>query len=702
MPLLHSPPVSSIATVPRRGVSRPVRTVLRARARHARAQANPVLGFALAAALTLYAFVTAGGVDLGPNTWAELVLLLIGVALAVAVLVRGAPGRAWGGATFALLAALTAFTALSIAWSVQPDNSWTEANRAVSYLAAFGGAVALARLFPERWPALIGAIATLATALSAWALIVKVFPGTLDPADPLGRVKAPFDYWNAVGLIGALGLPTCLWAGSRSEGSRALRALCAPAIALLATALLLSYSRSAVLAAIVGTCLWFALGPHRLRAVVPFAIGLAGSAILTLWALSTHPLTHDGASLSSRTAAGHSFGVLLALVLVVTTAGGFVAAFAVDRVVLALDTRRRIGTVLICLVAALPLAGMAALAASSRGLTGEVSHLWSNLTNATQVTGDVPGRLVQLGNSRPRYWGEALRVGEHNLLAGVGALGYTTARTRYTLDRWLVGHAHSYVLETFADFGLIGVLLNLALLAAWALASARTLGAKVGGVSRGRASSAERAGMVTLLCVVIVFGISSAVDWTWFIPGTAIPALLCAGWLAGRGPLAQRIGVRSKSLRLSRRPALATALGGMLAAALLACWLMLAPLRASDADSAAVLALTGGDARAALADARTAAARDPVSIEPLFELSAIYSSLGNQAAAHAELLDATSLQPANPETWQQLGLFELQQHQPQQALAALQRALTLNRRSEPTIQAIAQARSELGISATSG
>jgi O-Antigen ligase len=701
--LLHSPPVSSIATVPRRGASGPVRAAPAARVWHTRAQANPLLGLGLAGALTLYAFLTGGGVDLGPNTWAEIALVLIGVALAVVVLVRGAPGPAWGGATLALLAALTAFTALSIAWSVQPDNSWTEANRAVSYLAAFGGAVALARLFPQRWPALIGAIATLATALGAWALIVKVFPGTLDPADPLGRVKAPFDYWNAVGLIGALGLPACLWAGSRREGNRALRALCAPAIVVLVTALLLSYSRSALLAAIVGTGLWFALGPNRLRGVVPFATGLVGAAVLTGWALSTHPLTHDGASLGSRTAAGHSFGILLALVLVMTTAGGFIAAFVIDRVVAPPQTRRRIGTLLICAVAVLPLGGVVVLATSSRGLTGEVSHLWGSLTNATQITGDVPGRLVQLGNSRPRYWGEALRVGEHNLLAGVGALGYTTARTRYTLDRWLVGHAHSYVLETFADFGLIGVLLNLALLVAWSVASARTLGANVGRAAiTARGSDLERAGMVTLLCMVIVFGISSAVDWTWFIPGTAVPALLCAGWLAGRGPLAQRVGVRGRRLQLSTRPGLAAALGGLLAVVLLTCWMMLAPLRSSDADSAAVLALTQGHAHAALADARTAAARDPVSIEPLFELSAIYSSLGDQSAAHAELIAATNLQPANPETWQQLGLYELQQHQLQQALAALQRALTLNRRSEPTIQAIAQARSQLGAPAGSG
>ena len=66
---------------------------------------------------------------------------------------------AWGGVTLLLFAALAALTFASIAWSVQPDNSWVEANRTVAYLAAFAAALALARLLPERWPALLGALA---------------------------------------------------------------------------------------------------------------------------------------------------------------------------------------------------------------------------------------------------------------------------------------------------------------------------------------------------------------------------------------------------------------------------------------------------------------------------------------------------------------------------------------------------------------
>ena len=206
--------VSSVATAARGG-SAPSQF-----ARGVRLHLSPdvVVGVALAAVLALLAFVTTGGVNDGPNTWAEIVLTLVGAALAAAVLMYSAPARLWGGVTLLLFIALTVLTALSIAWSVQPADSWIEANRALSYLAAFTGAIALGRLFPERWAGVVGGIALLATVLCGYALLAKVFPAAFDRADQVGRISAPFDYWNASGLIAALGLPACLWCGARREG----------------------------------------------------------------------------------------------------------------------------------------------------------------------------------------------------------------------------------------------------------------------------------------------------------------------------------------------------------------------------------------------------------------------------------------------------------------------------------------------------
>ena len=439
---------------------------------------------------------------------------------------------------------------------MQPATSWLEANRTLSYLAAFAGAAMLARLAPNRWPAVLGALGAVTAVVCGYALLAKVFPATLNANDTLGRLRVPFGYWNATGLMAALGLPACLWAGTRPATGRLLRSLTVPALAVLLTTLVLSYSRGAVLAAVIGLGCWFALVPLRLRATLLLALGALGGAVATLYALGHHAITHDNASLAARTAAGHDFGVVLLVVVILSAFAGFAATLAMDRVALPAPVRRRIGTVLLIGVALVPVAAVAGAAASSRGLTGEVSHVWSTLTSTTPSSGvgNNPGRLAQLSNSRPLYWHEGLKVGEHALLAGAGAGGFDTARTRYTTNPLAVAHAHSYAIETFADFGLIGIAVSLALLIAWGAAVRRAL-------TPTRPDAPEWIGMVTLLAVVVTYAVSSLIDWTWFIPGVTVPALVCAGWLAGRGPLSDgepAVDVRpaaTSARTRSRRPA---------------------------------------------------------------------------------------------------------------------------------------------------
>ena len=648
------------------------------------------LGALLAAGFALVVFVATGGATLGPNTWVQIALIVVGAGCAAALILVNPPGRANGVLAVALFAVLAALTYTSIAWSVQPATSWTEANRTLSYLAAFGAAVALARLIPARWPALTGAVGTVAVVTCGYALLSKVFPATLDPANYYGRLRAPFDYWNATGLMAAMGLPVCLWAGARPVSGRVLRTLSVPAIAVLTTALILSYSRGALLAAIVGLAVWFALVPFRLRGTLVLALGAAGGAIATVWALAHHAITYDNATLAARTSAGHDFGVVLLVVVVLSAIAGIAATVGMDRITLSARLRRRIGTALVVLVALVPVAVVAGAAASSRGLTGQVSHAWHTLTSASAAQpGDTAARLSSLGNSRSIYWREGLKVGEHALLAGVGAGGFDTARTRYTTNTLAVAHAHSYLIETFADFGLIGLAVSLALLVAWALACRRTLGVK-------RADErhvAEQAGLLTLLAVVVIFGISSLIDWTWFVPGVAVPALVAAGWLAGRGPITDTPTIKS------RRPLLTQGRGaaaiGIAVATLVVVWFVWQPLDSVDSFNAAITAMTRGDAAAALTDARDAADSDPVSVDPLWEQSAIYSALGNQAAARGKLVQATSLEPDNPETWLQLGAFDLQARQPRLAVGELETAHRLDLASAPISQQLAQARAEL-------
>src|SRR5437763_15719983 len=181
--LLASAPVTSVAPAPQGAAHELGPAAPDTAPRQPRQGTDAVIGLVLAGALVVLAFITTGGFDTvvkAGDTWSDVVVVVLGTGACCAVAVYGARGRAWCGATVSLFAALTALTALSIAWSVQPDISWQAASQMLAYLAAFAGAAALARLVPERWPAVVIALAAASVALSAYGLLVKVFPATLD------------------------------------------------------------------------------------------------------------------------------------------------------------------------------------------------------------------------------------------------------------------------------------------------------------------------------------------------------------------------------------------------------------------------------------------------------------------------------------------------------------------------------------------
>ncbi|MEA2146985.1 MAG: hypothetical protein QOG59_2572, partial [Solirubrobacteraceae bacterium] len=467
-----------------------------------------------------------------------------------------------------------------------------------------------------------------------------------------------------------------VWFGARRDSettaARVLRAASVPALALLVCTLLMSYGRGALGAAVIALAVWFAFVPLRLRGVLVLGLGAAGGLVLALWAAGQPAIANNNTQLAARVSAGHRFGLVLLVALALLTVIGWAMTVVLGRAALPALARRRIGIALVSLVALVPVAGLVGLAASSRGFGGEVSHLWSSLTNPNGFVLDQPGRLSQLGSSRPRYWRDGLRVGEHAPWVGTGAFGFAVAHRRYSPDKVL--EAHSYVIQTFADLGLIGLALSAALLGAWAFAVRHTLRRGAGGDraspgaaggdpvdagGRPLAADAERCGAFTVLAIAIAFGVHSAIDWTWFIPGAAVPALLCAGWLAGRGalgaaPARATAAPPARGLDLVRVGA-AIGLGAL---ALLAAWIVWQPLRSANADAAAVSALMRGDAGAALTDGRTAAASDPLDIKPLQFLSEIDLALRQTAAARAELVKATTLQPSNPESWTALAAFD--------------------------------------------
>ncbi len=713
--------------------------------------------------ICLVTFVAGGGLHLREMTAVEMALT-IGSGLVVAAIILFAPprGRVYGLSSVGLLLAFTALTALSVIWSVQPDESFKDAGRLLAYSALFGASVMLARTFPTRWPAVLGGVALAAVIVCGYALATKVFPRELDANDVYARLRAPYDYWNATGLTAAMGVICCLWLGARRAGHALLSALAYPAAGLLLVTLMLAYSRGALVALALGLALWFCIVPLRLRSAAVLLTAVVAAAFVVAWDFSMHTLTTEGIALGERASAGRQLGVALAVMLVVLTLAGLAIGFQSGRRAPSRDLRRNAGAALLAILA-LAVIGMAgALAVSHRGLPGSISHGFHSLTDTNARVANTPGRLTAVASVRARYWSEALKVFDAHPLFGVGAEGYRTARLRYRTAPIEVRHAHGFIVQTLADLGLVGLTLALALLVAWMIAAGRSThpfnrrwtsgsgpeeprsGLLAGwrpGWRRWRISdrpapyAPERIGMLSMLCVVVVFGIHSLVDWTWYVPGNACVALLCAGWLAGRGPLESatlvgRAGIpagapaadgapvavsadapdanglidpsddekpawlRRRSLREVSPLGAAIACAVLLAAGL-ATWAQWQPLSSENLSQEALSLLARSPGRATTA-AQAGVARDPLSVQALFALATVQQQTGNPELARATLQHAVRLQPSNPETWLRLGEYDLSsggEGRPQAAVNELGAAIYLNPQSIAP-EAIAQGNPE--------
>jgi hypothetical protein len=669
----------------------------------------------------IFCFVTffAGG-GLPPvqqATTTEIILTLAcGAIIAAAVILTPRARRVYGLWPVGLLLAFAALSALSVVWSVQPDASWQNAGLMLAYSAVFGAAVVLARAAPARWPAVIGGVTLAAVVVCGYALLTKVFPSWLDAHDIYARLQAPYGYWNATGLTAAMGVIGCIWLGARRRGHALLSALAYPAIGLLIVTLMLAYSRGALVALVMGLALWFAVVPLRLRGAAVLLLGAVAAGLVVAWDFSQSALSSDSVELHARVVAGRQLGALLLAMLLLLAIAGLTIGFYTGRHAPSRALRDNAGAVLLSILLLAVVAFVGALAVSHRGLTGSISHGFNTLTNThAPVPAETPGRLTAIGSVRAVYWNEALKVFQAHPALGAGARSYGTASLRYRSEDLEANDAHGFIVQTLADLGLVGLAIVLALLLTWMAAAGRathpfnrrwTSWRELGRdgwqgigwrpledraeLGEQRAYSSERIGMLSMLCLVVVFGVHSTVDWTWFVPGDACVALVCAGWLAGRGPLV--VTTRVDRATAGRRWVTGGAGGSsfneigplrlgiaaaVVIAALLAAWAQWQPQRSADASQEA-LALSATDPGAARTAAENAVDYDPVSAEALFTLSTIQQHAGQSALARATLVRAVHLQPSNPQTWKALGEYDLQNGKPTAALNELRATVYLN------------------------
>jgi tetratricopeptide (TPR) repeat protein len=187
------------------------------------------------------------------------------------------------------------------------------------------------------------------------------------------------------------------------------------------------------------------------------------------------------------------------------------------------------------------------------------------------------------------------------------------------------------------------------------------------------------------------------------VPGNVLPALLLAGWVAGRGPLRARLAApeepvtdvvetepepaepRARWRRYAPRPVPGILAVLALATALVAAFAAYQPVRAENLGDKAIDLADKSSYEQAVETAQKAVDANPLSTDPLFELAAIQQGRGQTPEAKAALIKATEVQPASAEAWRRLGQFRLDAlSEPRTALKDFQIAYYLdpqNRRS---------------------
>ena len=225
--------------------------------------------------------VLLGFVDGGfhESSWRPVALALASVAGIQLLLRRAAPPSPLGLVSLASLAVLAALMLLSGLWGIEGTEAQREAERCAVYTLGLAAMLAVGRSSTVR-ALLIGVLCGV-VALGAFALADRALsPTVLDPYQG-ALLKEPVGYANALGVLVALGVVLALGLLSDARG-RLERSALLSAAGVSGLALVLTSSRGAWLATLVGLAI---LAVHRFgsaRVVAPIAVGVIALGLLAL------------------------------------------------------------------------------------------------------------------------------------------------------------------------------------------------------------------------------------------------------------------------------------------------------------------------------------------------------------------------------------------------------------------------------------
>ena len=507
-------------------------------------------------AATVFGLMTNGLYDDG-ILWLWLPVSAVVLALLfVAVLTRGffedVPREGW--VLVALLAALVLVKGLSMVWTISETETINETLRSATYLGAFALTlavnVAVPRLgwalvatlavllaayweTPYRWMLLLMMLAAVigtsafsrrstpeeertgslvdglclpVAAVAGYGLLQKIYPdryaiGSIDDY----RVGSTLGYPNTAAVVLGMG---ALLALSRMTTLRnpLLRGLYAVLLLGSLLTLYLTLSRGGIWSFGVGLGVLFVLGSGRLQMVANLLLVSVPGAWLWWRMQGLGALLSAEAPMGEKVADGLSLRNDLILAFIVAFALQAVYAYLASRYELTDVSRRLLGIA----------AGVgAAIAAAVSGWI-VVAGSGGGVLNNPDAGGTAAQRLVTLGiGFRADYWRVGWEAWLERPLTGTGAgtFQYTWLENRPSVQG--VKQIHNLYLEQGTETGLFAFLAFLAFVVFLVAFTARA-------AWRRRPDGEGRLLLSGLVAAVVVYLVSSAVEWHWYLPAATL------------------------------------------------------------------------------------------------------------------------------------------------------------------------------------
>jgi O-antigen ligase len=586
------------------------------------------------AALILGLALAGGGFALTPRHVAGLAVWL----LLVGMLALGAAGRATLGRPFywtsGLIAGVALFSGFSSLWSGSIELSVIEADRVLVYLGFFLAAFLIAQTDQRRQRFAEG-LAISVAAIALLALASRLLPDLISVSEAHGtgaRLRYPLGYWNADGIVFAIAAAFCLWMSRRSlvAGLRWAAVAVLPSVLL---ALYFTYSRGGLLALAIACGCFLVLSHDRLWLLATLAIGAIGALPALIAVQARHSLA-DNVANQAAVDQGVTVLVILAAGTVLALAlfgalrrlegrGGGIAGRAVEL--------SRDPAVLrwIAAVAAVLAIG-ATIAVGGRA--------WDQFTSPGTEFPNQPSAHyseLQSGN-RDEFWRVGLDAFREKPVLGHGAGTYRFSWNELRSIPLPVRDAHSLYLQSFAELGLVGGLLVLAMVLAslWA------------GFAAWRASSGRwRELCAVLFATQLTFAVGAGIDWFWQIAAVGgIFFLLSGALVAARCGQLSRARAAGNGLAEQRHYGFTIA---GLAIAWLAALALIGPLLVNRELNQSRAAAADGNLASAVDRASTAQTIEPWAASPYIQLGLLAEAQGDYPGGVGRLTQAIEREDRN-------------------------------------------------------